>query len=596
MLHAYGAVETGEINDIPSAYETSLDQEDAVTSKSSIRARQRPRWPSVCGLRVSSPRLVVFTGAIILIMGVTLSSFLSTNSMQTKTVESPSTLGTASSEAFRVEITMQDFLRFKPVQEFVDAQPGNMSQYLPEKIVVRGSPDLIMGSVDDGESYNIGPQAMTGYMFWSMQHKNSSGFYTAAYTVVMDLRGNIVFISPTFSAIKHGYHFITLKVYPADPNYLIGGVDIAQTQDGPIYLWNYNRSRSESVDSSEPKEWIPLCGDATVGIHDIALAYDEAGLWLTHDKGFALYDISSGSILENHQFDDVYDVNHVQVLDYDSTVILSSRDTSSFIKVNMTSGDEVWVCGGRFGTMELIDEFGIKWPAGTSLWNGQHNVEYIGDQSYAVFDDGSNMTLSSSIHNQVLEASRLLIVQVNEEKNSAQIIWTYDLGAYTPYFGDNDRLPTGNMLGTMWVKGIKTPSMDYQARIVEITRGSKEIAWEMSIFGSDEEKPLKESDGWSIYSSDRFYESPLVFGVTCNPRQLSFDVVSSFREYSTYPGNYSVLDARGRIHATGNFNFRPVWEPTRVSVNFTGEEWGVTLCDGMLVVSNRHGQTRMVSF
>lgn len=589
----YGAVH-GESGDGVSSFVES-GQEWDTTSRN--RNKHRRVWPHVCGLRVSSPRLVIFTGAIVLIMGVSLSSFLSTNSVDdfvTHTVDSSAsaTLGTASSEAFRVEITQKDFLRFQRVQDFVDAQPGNISQYLPEKIVVRGTPDLIMGSVDNELSYNIGPQAMEGYMYWSMQHKNSSGFYTAAYTVIMDLRGNIVFISPTFSDVKHGYHFITLKVYPADPNYLIGGVDVAQTQDGPVYLWNFNHTGA----SSEPKEWIPLCDGATVGIHDIALAYDEAGLWLTHDKGFALYDISSGSILDNHQFDNVYDVNHVQVLDKDSTVILSSRDTSAFIKVDMTSGDEIWVCGGRWGTMDLIDEFGTKWPAGTSLWNGQHNVEYIGDSSYAVFDDGSNMTLSSSIFNQVLEASRLLIVKVDEDMNSAQIVWTYDLGAYTPYFGDNDRLPTGNMLGTMWVKGIKTPSMDYQARIVEVTRASKEVAWEMSIFGNDAEKPLKESDGWSIYSSDRYYKSPLVFGVTCDPRQLSFDVLSSFREYSVYPGNYSVFDTRGQVHATGKFNFRPVWEPTRVGVNFTGAEWGATLCEGTLRVSNRHGQTTEVSF
>ena len=42
--------------------------------------------------------------------------------------------------------------------------------------------------------------------------------------------------------------------------------------------------------------------------------------------------------------------------------------------------------------MDLIDEDGKHFEAGKmDLWKGQHNVEYIGNDEYAMFDDESNV-------------------------------------------------------------------------------------------------------------------------------------------------------------------------------------------------------------
>ena len=52
---------------------------------------------------------------------------------------------------------------------------------------------------------------------------------------------------------------------------------------------------------------------------------------------------------------------------------------------------------------------------------------------------------------QEAQYSRLLIVKINEAESTATVKWSYGVGAYTPIYGDNDKMPTGNMLGTMWV-------------------------------------------------------------------------------------------------------------------------------------------------
>ena len=43
--------------------------------------------------------------------------------------------------------------------------------------------------------------------------------------------------------------------------------------------------------------------------------------------------------------------------------------------------------------------------------------------------------------------SRLLVVKVDENAGTAQIVWSHDIGFYTPHFGDCDKLATGNILG-----------------------------------------------------------------------------------------------------------------------------------------------------
>ena len=56
-------------------------------------------------------------------------------------------------------------------------------------------------------------------------------------------------------------------------------------------------------------------------------------------------------------------------------------------------------------------------------------------------------TTTDSKTEKMSNCSRLLVVKVDENAGTAQIVWSHDIGFYTPHFGDCDKLATGNILG-----------------------------------------------------------------------------------------------------------------------------------------------------
>lgn len=81
-------------------------------------------------------------------------------------------------------------------------------------------------------------------------------------------------------------------------------------------------------------------------------------------------------------------------------------------------------------------------------------------------------------------SSRLLIMEVSEANNTATETWELVLEDQTCIYGDNDRLPTGNLLASSWPLVIDDKaSFQYDARIFETVRSTKETAWEAFIVG-----------------------------------------------------------------------------------------------------------------
>merc|ERR1711998_284208 len=137
-----------------------------------------------------------------------------------------------------------------------------------------------------------------------------------------------------------------------------------------------------------------------------------------------------------------------------SYAIVSSRITNAFLKVDVASGKVRWIAGGDNATMVIYDQDGTAYPPGTSLFWGQHNVEYMGDDKYYLFDDGSYLNKDAT----VLEhknTSSLMIIQIKPDSSkkydySGHVIWKYNTDMWTSFYGDHDRLLTGNSLGAMW--------------------------------------------------------------------------------------------------------------------------------------------------
>ena len=146
------------------------------------------------------------------------------------------------------------------------------------------------------------------------------------------------------------------------------------------------------------------------------------------------------------------------------------------------------------------------------------------------------------------------------------------LGEYTPHFGDNDRLTTGNQLGIFWADKIKVHDQ-YSVRAIEVARNTSEIAWEMKVYGakcSGKRYCSNPGGGWYAYSIERVYEAPIVANVQCDGTTITFDAYNTFKQMNTFPGTYTITAAVGDDDdgtVTGDFDFEAHWRAASVSVD-----------------------------
>lgn len=503
-----------------------------------------------------------------------------------------------SNSPFYKKITYRDFLEHDKVLKFIESRglsnasaEWELLEYLPKELLITGDPELIMGGGDQGY---IGATAMEGLTTWSMQHKNTSGLYNSAFTIVLDMRGNIVSISPTMYHLADSYHFISWKPWHRDPNFMLGGVDIQAAQNGPVYLWNWNGEKDE--------EYISLMNGLQADCHDVSSTYTNDAIWVTADnRGVQMLNYTDGSIMKTRVFpkDIVRDPNHAQMIEHDRTGIISSRITNSIVKVPLLGDGVEWICGGKNGTIDIIDENGTYWPAGHTIWQGQHNVEYIGEQEYLLFDDQSSVSWDGVSESQTAEQSRLLLLRIDEKKKVAKIKWTYPVGAYTPIFGDADLMPTGNILGTMWVGSynctnwtsmVGCNNYPYDAQVTEVVKATSEVAWSVRIVGNESIKNHNAWFGWSIYSSERMYEKPLVYQTVCKKTEegsvIHFRTQDMIRSNNAAPGQWVLKDTDSKeVVSSGNFSFVPFWRPTEVTLRV--DDW--SKCNGTIFVGNQWG-------
>ena len=177
-------------------------------------------------------------------------------------------------------------------------------------------------------------------------------------------------------------------------------------------------------------------------------------------------------------------------------------------------------------------------------------------------------------------SSRVLVVQVDEDTMEANVVFEHETGEYTPEYGDNDQLPSGNLLICYWLQDLDVAAERragdaggmFDVRVEELVRATHLPAWRADVQG-----PLCEVGtcadafaSWKIYSAERFYSQPLVWDVACSAsaRELAFLTVNNFRQNNADLASYAVraVDANRTLLASGSFSFSPHWLPTRVSV------------------------------
>ena len=124
-----------------------------------------------------------------------------------------------------------------------------------------------------------------------------------------------------------------------------------------------------------------------------------------------------------------------------NVVYLNIRNLNTFCKINKTNGQLLWSIGG-YGNFTLLGANGSRVR---NLWYHSHAVKQVGPNVFSMFDnDFHNQTDPTS------RRSRMIEVTVNEKNMTAWVSWSWTAppSFWSPYWGDADRLPNGDRIGT----------------------------------------------------------------------------------------------------------------------------------------------------
>lgn len=226
------------------------------------------------------------------------------------------------------------------------------------------------------------------------------------------------------------------------------------------------------------------------------------------------------------------DLTHGNTVFYDSeedVVYYLSRNCNTFFKIDHKTKEVLWALG-EYGDFQLFDQQGSPKK---NLFFHAHSVEKIDTNTFILFDnDKHNQT------NPVNFRSRIVEITVNETSMTANEswVWTAPVEYYTDIWGDADRLPNGNRLGTF---GTQThPDTNIGPRLVEVN-DSGEIVWEMDFLTTDDYM-------YGIYSMERFRFTPSisspadVWALVIDNVTVNWQTWYNFRAKQRMQGSYMV--------------------------------------------------------
>ena len=485
----------------------------------------------------------------------------------------------SSSSVTEVVLTYEDFIENSDVKKYLEDDKGldlstasvdTLLKYVPHRLVVEIDLDLIKG--------DVGEEATEGFIAFNLIQMNDSGDkYTGSlFTILKYSTGELAHVYPTYAA-EDDMHFCGLKLKDSSTFVLAGNTGTSER--GPKYTLDWKSG-----------DFTLLADGTEENCHDIQWSYEGRNLWQPgSDLNVVETKVSNGDTVSSVAMAGyASDINHVGLLSQDSVTVASSRMTNAIIKAHVETSEIVWVAGGVNGTMAIETLSGETLAAGESLYYGQHNAEYFGEDEYMMFDNNYDQDA----------ASRLLIISIDEDAETITEEWQYVFEeypwGYSPFFGDNDRMIGGNLLGTFWpltLSGSDYEDVRYEAKVVEVVRETKDVAWSLEVYGQQEceDKECERSNnvGWKMYSAERFFVAPVVYNVTCGSGTLSFTTQNNFKQLNPYDGTYVLADkSSGDTVASGDLTWLPHWRATDL-VGITFDSDGET--SKTLTVTNQFG-------
>ena len=128
------------------------------------------------------------------------------------------------------------------------------------------------------------------------------------------------------------------------------------------------------------------------------------------------------------------DYAHVNSLSLDSlgNLLISSRHMSEITKVDIQTGDIIWRMGGNNNQFTFTND--------SVQFKGQHNIIYLGNQQYSMFDNGNSRTPPYS------RAITYILDETNLTATLTEDYQKHDPADFTPFMGSNQTLDNGSHL------------------------------------------------------------------------------------------------------------------------------------------------------
>ena len=400
-----------------------------------------------------------------------------------------------------------------------------------------------------------------GYNLFVLDKNNLVTHLQEVHLAVLDMKGNL--ISSMFLGSTQALVFSVAK-FINSTTIVVGGIVRP-------FLWNFFENTTHNLMFAEHHDieyisqtntfltltredkWV----DGSLYAFDRIMEYTP--------EGENVWSLSAQSFVSQSQWCPYQDmlgearsITHSNSLFYnpiDDTILLSCRNLNTIYKLNHTSKELIWSLG-EYGDFDLYD---INGNLKDSLWYHAHAFEFYDDNKIILFDnDFHNQT------NYASKISRIVEITIDENKKTANETWTYEapIELYTSIWGDADRLPNGNRLGTFGSMYHYLSSRN--AIVIEINE-QREIVWQMEFVENN-------VYNYGIYRTERFIPFPgiekkeKVYSNSIEETKIQFETFSGYRTREDLLGNYQVY-LNDSLIEEGSHIFKSYWRKTLLNIN-----------------------------
>ena len=441
-----------------------------------------------------------------------------------------------------------------PVNMFPVNEP---TPSLREQLGIPIESDVVIERVDYTVTNNGG--AFQGYTLFVLNERDRILGNNSNMVLIMDMDGNVVASKQVGSdgGANCPAEFI-------DPNTVLVG-----TQTGAA-LWHLGNDTLQYVGFKGHHEYeynpnrntIYTFNRLYLNIGGINYLFDKINevnmtghvIWSWNVSDF----ISENWWCPSHDSSGIYrDISHSNTIYYDAEediIYYNSRNTNTFFKLKPSTKEVLWSIG-EYGDFTMYD---IRGNPINHMFFHAHSVEPIDENTFILFDnDYHNQT---STLNRI---SRILEIKINETTKTANETWIYEASSayFSAGWGDADRLPNGNRIGTWGYPSLPTGAPS--ASLIEVN-DDHDVVWKLDL-------NYDIYHYYGVYRSERFRFTPSISSPedveTMNStNQVSWDVLYNFRNKRPIPGNYTFY-IDGVPSQYGVFNYTKYWRPTTITID-----------------------------